>query len=192
MSTEKPTFEELVGESDVQDWDNNITDGELTLVSSLAQKQLQLSQELSDLEEAVKMKKEELRVTSEQELPEAMQAAGLTEIKLSSGEKISVAEFYNAHISKANQEVAYKWLADNGHDGIIKNEVMLRFGKGETEMVDQTVDALKARGLAPEIRASIHPSTLKAFVKEQLGAGSDIPTEPFGIYIGNKAIIKRD
>ena len=106
MSTEKPTFEELVGESDVQDWDNNITDGELTLVSSLAQKQLQLAQELSDLEEAVKMKKEELRVTSEQELPEAMQAAGLTEIKLSSGEKISVAEFYNAHISKANQEVA--------------------------------------------------------------------------------------
>ena len=45
-----------------------------------------------------------------QELPDAMQAAGLTQIKLSTGENITISEFYNAHISKANQETAYRWL----------------------------------------------------------------------------------
>ena len=30
------------------------------------------------------------------------------------------------------------------------------------------------------------------FVKEQITGGNDIPTEPFGIYIGTKATIKKD
>jgi flagellar hook-length control protein FliK len=190
--SEKPTFEDLVGTDDVQEWTNNVTDGELTIVSDLANKQLKLASEVSELEADLKAKKEELRLTSEQELPDAMQQAGLTQITLSSGEKISINEFYNAHISKANQEKAYEWLVTNGHEGLIKNEVLLKFGREETEVVDQTVSALQSRGLSPEVRQSVHPSTLKAFVKEQITNGNDIPTEPFGIYIGTKATIKKD
>jgi flagellar hook-length control protein FliK len=189
---EKPTFEDLVGTDDVQEWTNNVTDGELTIVSDLANKQLKLATEVSELEADLKAKKEELRLTSEQELPDAMQQAGLTQITLSSGEKISINEFYNAHISKANQEKAYEWLVSNGHEGLIKNEVLLKFGREENEVVNETVYALQARGLSPEVRQSVHPSTLKAFVKEQITGGNDIPTEPFGIYIGTKATIKKD
>ena len=189
--TEKPTFEDLVGAESVREWNNEATDNELSVVSNLANKQLQVGSELAELEGAVKAKKEELRLISEQELPDAMQAAGLNEIVLSSGEKISIGEFYSAHISKANQEVAYQWLTANGHEGLIKNEVSLRFGRDENEVVKETVSNLKARGLSPEVRQSVHPSTLKAFVREQLTSGNDIPTEPFGIYIGTKATIKR-
>tara|TARA_R100000935_G_scaffold50716_1_gene76769 strand:+ start:565 stop:1140 length:576 start_codon:yes stop_codon:yes gene_type:complete len=188
---ETPTFEDLVGAESVREWNNEATDNELSVVSGLANKQLQVGSELAELEGAVKAKKEELRLISEQELPDAMQAAGLNEIVLSSGEKISIGEFYSAHISKANQEVAYQWLTANGHEGLIKNEVSLRFGRDESEVVKETVSNLKARGLSPEVRQSVHPSTLKAFVREQLTSGNDIPTEPFGIYIGTKATIKR-
>ena len=121
-----------------------------------------------------------------------MQAAGLNQIVLSTGEKNLYNEFYNAHISKANQEVAYQWLVENGHEGLIKNEVLLKFGREESTVVDETVSALQSRGLSPEVRQSVHPSTLKAFVKEQFTSGNDIPTEPFGIYIGTKATIKKD
>ena len=189
---EKPTFEELVGNTEAQQWDNDVSDGELSIVSALANKQLQLVTEVAELEADLKAKKEELRLTSEQELPDAMQAAGLTQIKLNSGENISINEFYKAHISKANQEKAYEWLVSNGHEGLIKNEVLLKFGREETEVVNQTVSALQSRGLSPEVRQSIHPSTLRAFIKEQFTSGNDIPTEPFGIYIGTKAIIKKD
>ena len=192
MDQKKPTFEDLVGANDVQEWTNNVSDGELSKVSNLANKQLQLSAQVSELEAQLKAKKEEFRLTSEQELPDAMQAAGLTQITLSTGEKISINEFYKAHISKANQEKAYEWLTSNGHEGLIKNEVLLKFGREEVEVVSETVSALQARGLSPEVRQSIHPSTLKAFVKEQFTSGNDIPTEPFGIYIGTKAIIKKD
>jgi|TARA_E500000318_G_scaffold69075_2_gene63964 flagellar hook-length control protein FliK len=189
---EKPTFEDLVGTADVQEWTNEVTDGELSIVSTLANKQLKLATNVAELEAELKAKKEELRLTSEQELPDAMQAAGLTQITLSTGEKISVNEFYNAHISKANQEKAYEWLVSNGHEGLIKNEVLMKFGRDESEVVEQTVSALQSRGLSPEVRQSVHPSTLKAFVKEQFTSGNDIPTEPFGIYIGTKATIKKD
>ena len=190
--SEKPTFEELVGNTKPDSWDSEVTDNELATVSSLAQKQLDLANEVSGLEDMLKAKKEELRLTQEQELPDAMSAAGLTQITLSSGEKISINEFYSAYISKANQQQAYQWLLDNGHEGIIKNEVSLKFNRGESDIVDETVLALKSRGLAPEVKQSIHPSTLKAFVKEQLTTGNDIPTEPFGVYIGTKAIIKKE
>jgi len=189
---EKPTFEDLVGNTEAQEWANDVSDGELSIVSALANKQLEIAAEVAKLDAELKAKKEELRLTSEQELPDAMQAVGLTEITLSSGEKISIKEFYNAHISKANQPIAYKWLLKNGHAGLIKNEVLLKFDRGEDERVEQTVSALQARGLSPDVRQSVHPSTLKAFVKEQFAAGNDIPTKPFGIYIGAKAIIKKD
>lgn len=190
--SEKPTFEELIGNSEPDSWESNVTDNELNTVSSLAEKQLRLSDEVASIEENLKAKKEELRLCQEQELPDAMSEAGLSQITLSSGEKISINEFYSAHISKANQQQAYQWLVDNGHEGIIKNEVSLKFARGESAIVDETVLALKSRGLSPEVKQSIHPSTLKAFVKEQLTTGNDVPTEPFGVYIGTKAIIKKE
>jgi len=190
--SDKPTFEELIGNSELNKWDSDVTNEELANVSSLAQKQINLSNEVSQIEDMLKAKKEELRLVQEQELPDALSEVGLTQIVLSSGEKISLSEFYSAHISKANQQQAYQWLIENGHEGIIKNEVSLKFNRGESQIVDETVLALKSRGLSPEVKQSIHPSTLKAFVKEQLTTGNDIPTEPFGIYIGTKANIKKE
>tara|TARA_R110000782_G_scaffold53022_1_gene113036 strand:+ start:2592 stop:3170 length:579 start_codon:yes stop_codon:yes gene_type:complete len=192
MNEDQPTFEDLIGTANVQEWTNNVTDGELSVVSNLANKQLKLAAEIFKLEMGLKAKKEEFRLTSERELPDAMQSAGLTQITLSSGEQIAITEFYNAHISKANQEKAYDWLISNGHEGLIKNEVLLKFGREESEVVDETVSALQSRGLSPQVRQSVHPSTLKAFIKEQLTSGNDVPTEPFGIYIGSKATIKKD
>jgi hypothetical protein len=93
---------------------------------------------------------------------------------------------------RQTKKTAYQWLIENGHEGLIKNEVLLKFGREESLVVEETVSALQARGLSPEVRQSVHPSTLKAFVKEQFTAGNDIPTEPFSIYIGTKATIKKD
>ena len=70
MIENKPTFEDLVGTEDVQEWTNDVTDGELSIVSTLANKQLKLATEVSELEASLKAKKEELRLTSEQERSE--------------------------------------------------------------------------------------------------------------------------
>jgi len=50
---------------------------------------------------------------------------------------------------------------------------------------------LQSNGLDPEQKEAVHPSTLKAFVKEQIEKGSEIPSETFGIFIGQKTVIKK-
>ena len=167
----KPTFEDLIGTESVEEWTNDVTDGELSIVSSLANKQIQLARQVATLEEDLKAKKEELRLTSEQELPDAMQSAGLTQITLSTGEKISINEFYNAHISKANQETAYQWLIENGHEGLIKNEVLLKFGREESVVVEETVSALQSRGLSPEVRPKCSSEYIESFCKRAIHIG---------------------
>ena len=47
----KPTFEDLVGTESVEEWTNDVSDGELNIVSNLAKKQLQLARQVATLEE---------------------------------------------------------------------------------------------------------------------------------------------
>ena len=46
----KPTFEDLVGNTDAQEWTNDVSDGELSIVSALANKQLEIAMEVAKLE----------------------------------------------------------------------------------------------------------------------------------------------
>ena len=78
----KPTFEDLVGKQTIQEWNNEVSDGELSIVSTLANKQLKLATEVKQLEVDLKAKKEELRLTSEQELPDAMQSKPRSSISM--------------------------------------------------------------------------------------------------------------
>ena len=64
MNEDQPTFEDLIGTANVQEWTNNVTDGELSVVSNLANKQLKLAAEILKLEMGLKAKKEEFRLTS--------------------------------------------------------------------------------------------------------------------------------
>ena len=103
MSDKELTFEELTGSGSVEEWEEDISDDELSNVSKAAQKVIDIQTEISALEDELKAKKEELRNVAEQQLPELMQGLNLVEFTTASGFKISVENFYNAHISQANQ-----------------------------------------------------------------------------------------
>lgn len=163
----------------------------LSSVSELAKKQVYLQQRVDELEQDLKIAKEDLRTVSEQDLPEALNRSGLSEIKLDDGTKISVTDFVSAYISKDRQDDAFGWLEDNGYADIIKHEVTVRFNRDEDSKAHETVDALRARGLAPQDKKSVHASTLKAWAKEQTQKGVDIPEQLFGIYIGSKTKITK-
>jgi len=183
------TFEDLTGNDSVEKWTEEYTDKELKSITQIAEKQISLQQEVTSIEERLKAKKADLRLVSEQLLPEAMQSANLMEFVTASGFKISVSPFYQAYISADNSETAFKWLEDNGHGDLIKNQISISFGKSENEKAKDTIATLRQKGLSPSIKLGVHPQTLKAFVKEQLTNGKDIPSEPFGIYVGSRSKI---
>lgn len=168
-----------------------VKDNDLKVVADLVRQQLVLEQRVKDLEDELKRAQQDLFKVSQEVLPEALAEHGLSELKMADGSKITVSQTIQAHISKEKQDAAFDWLRHNEFDDLIKNVVSLEFGKGEDDQARDVMEALTNRGYWPQNKQSVHPSTLKAFVKEQVEKGSEIPSDLFGIFIGKKAVIKK-
>jgi len=109
---------------------------EVDPISKACQEQLKLEKEIEDLESLMKAKKDLLRQNGEQ-IVSLMEERGVKSIKMSDGQSVDIKPFYTGTISKDNQEEAFQWLRDNGYDDIIKNQVVLKFGRAEDEKANQ-------------------------------------------------------
>jgi hypothetical protein len=163
----------------------------MSRIASLVKQQLALEARVSDLEQELSGAKKDLKEVAENQLPAAMAEYGMAKVKMDDGSEISVSKFYSASIPKARQEEAFDWLRDNGHDSLIKNQVSISFGRSEDTIAQKLMDKLQADGYETQQKVWVEPMTLKAFVKEQVEEGAPIPSDLFGIYIGEQAKIKR-
>jgi len=163
----------------------------LSQIASLVRQQLALERRVEDLELELATAKKDLSVVSEDLLPSAMAEYGMAKLKMDDGSEITVSKYYSASIPKARQEEAFDWLRDNGHDGLIKNQLSVSFGRAEDEAAQKLRSQLEDDGYETAQKVWVEPMTLKAFVKEQVESGEPIPSDLFGIFIGDKAKIKR-
>ena len=150
-----------------------------------------LIRKVADLENLLALEKEGLRKIQEEELPESLLALGLKSFILSDGSKLDVKTFYRGNINKDNTEKAHLWLRDNNHADLIKNDVICSFGKGEDHGALQLMGKLSEMKVDYQNKKHVHASTLKAFVKEQVEAGKEIPLDLLGVHIGQRSEIRR-
>ena len=169
----------------------NIEEGGLSQVASLVRQQLALERRVADLEDDLAKAQRELKVVSEDLLPATLAEFGMTKLRMEDGSEISVSRYYGASISKAKQGEAFTWLLENGHDDLIKNQVSVSFGRSDDSIAQSLRDRLEEEGFETNQKVWVEPMTLKAFVKEQVESGAPIPTETFGIFIGERAKITR-
>lgn len=167
-----------------------VADDKLAGIAQLAKRAKMLEREIEELESSLSEKQDNYRKLTEESLPEAFAELGLKSFAMDDGSKIEVKQFYSATISKARQAEAYAWLREHGYDDIIKNTVTVRFGRREDGLCARLLGLLATQGFPAEQNEKIEPQTLKAWVKEMLTKGHEVPTELFGVYIGNKASIK--
>jgi hypothetical protein len=107
------------------------------------------------------------------------------------GVTVSVKMKVHASIPVDRRGEAFAWLRSEGLDDIIKNDVVLTFGKGEDNIAGDVVGMLQERGFDPETKTHIHSSTLRAFVKERVENGKPIDLDMFGAFVADTAEIKR-
>ena len=167
---------------------SDVKDSDLKKVGMLVRQQLVLENRVADLEAELKRTTKELNEISGELLPAALSEHGMTELKMHDGSIVTV---ISASISKERQPDAHDWLREHGHGDLIKNTVSMTFGRGEDDKADAIMRELNAKGYDPDQKEAVHAGTLKAFVKEQLNEGREIPSELFGIYIGQKTTIKK-
>ena len=159
-------------------------------IAESCNKLLDVQKKISTAEEEMKKLKEVETTLSEQTIPNLMQQAGISMLKLADGSSVEVKPFYSARIPASKSEQAFDWLRANGHGDMIKNQVSLEFGMRQDNEAKALVEELKQKGLAVQQKTSVHPSTLRGFVREQIqDLGKDVPAELFGTYVANKTKI---
>jgi hypothetical protein len=144
------------------------SDDALKSINILAKQQMEIEDEIASLEAKLKEKKEALKQVSEILIPGAMIEAGCEMYRLSNGYGLEIKPFVSASLPKdpEKRERAFQWLDETGNNDM-------------------------QHGFVPSKDQTIHPQTLKAFIKEQLEIGVGVPMDLFNAYLGRKAKINR-
>ena len=155
-------------------------------IATACNKLLDIQKEVSALEDKLKKKKEEELKLSENEIPNLMQKAGAASIKLTDGTAVEIKPYYGARIPASRTEEAFNWLRENNFADLIKNNVTLTFGRNEDNMAKSLVNELRQKGHNVKQAEKVEPMTLKAFVREQIEKGKDVPADLFGVYVATR------
>ena len=161
-----------------------LEDSELQKLSNNIQKLLDLDKTIEELEETIKEFKRERAIVSEETIPQQMQELGISDTTMADGSKITIKEGFHCRIPKDKIEEAHAYLRQEDLGDIIKNQVSTSFGTGEDNMAGDLAGYIKENyGITPDVKESVHPSTLKATLKKRHEEGLADPDDLFGIFI---------
>lgn len=169
---------------------NKVEHGATRQLSSLVRELRSVESQIDKAEEALKKLKQEKQKLSVDLIPQLMDEMGIQRVDVD-GVTVSRKMIVSASIPEARKDEAFGWLRDNRLDDIIKNDITVSFGKGEDNRAKDAVAVLEDRGFEPSLKTHVHPSTLKAFVRERVENGKPLDLEMFGVFITNAAEIKR-
>lgn len=165
-------------------------DNILAQISQTARDIMDARNEVADCEEALKQSQQRLRTLQEEVLPELMAEANQEQLTTADGLKVSIRDVVRGQPTKANEEEAYEWLRQNGQGGIIKNEIVAKFSKGDDEKVQEALEALTGLGITGQTKSSVHWQTLGSLVRELLEQGKSVPLDLLGVKIWRQADVK--
>jgi len=161
-----------------------------TRLSRLIRESQKVDDEIKQTEQFLKDLKAKKRVVDEEDIPALMQELGVESLTVD-GNKVSVEKFVSARIPDDRRDEAYNFLRSIGEADIIKNDVVVSFGMGQDNMAGAVLDDLRNQGLEPNQKTHIHPMTLRSWVKNRIESQQEIDYDTFGVYVGNRAVIKK-
>jgi len=180
-------FEDYFDEGDAL---SQVDTGTGRQLSDLVRKLRDIEKQIEDAEQHLKAVKLEKHKLSTENIPALMDEMGMDRVDVD-GLTVTRKMIVHASIPSERKEEAFAWLRENGLDDIIKNDVTCSFGKGEDNLAGDVVGILHEKGFDPRTKTHVHPSTLKAFVKERVTDGKPINLDMFGAFIANAAQIRR-
>ena len=159
-------------------------------LSDLVRKLRSVEKEIEDAEAHVKALKQEKHKLSVENIPALMDEMGVERLDVD-GVTVVRKMMVHASIQSDRKDEAFGWLRSEGLDDIIKNDVTVSFGKGQDNVAGDLIGRLEAEGYDPSQKTYVHPSTLRAFVKERFENGKSIDLDMFGAFVSNAAEIRR-
>lgn len=180
-------FDDIFSEADAL---SNVDTQEAKTLSDMVRKLRSVDQEIERVEKELKALKQDRQKLTTELIPGVMDQMGVERLDVD-GVTVTRKLIVSASISEERRDQAFGWLRENGLDDIIKNDVVVSFGKGQDNYAKNAVAILREQGFDPDVKTHIHPQTLKAFVKERVEDGKPIDLDLFGAYVVNAAEIRR-
>lgn len=164
---------------------------DLSEISALAEKQLELEGEVDALEQQLKDKKEELRKVAQDQLPAAMKAARMTTFTLDSGQVVSVKEELSLSVPKKRKLDIIKIIRDDfDHPELISNVITAEIDKGKDNVAGEAMHKLSELGLEPVRAEDVNSSSLKSLLLKRRKEGKNDDLNYFGGFLVTKATVK--
>ena len=159
-------------------------------LSNLVRQLNSIQQQITDTEEHLKTLKSEKQKISLENIPMLMDEMGIERIDVD-GATVKLKTFVSASIPAERKQEAYNWLRENALDDIIKNDIIVSFGRGQDNQAGDVMYDLEQKGFHPEQKTHIHAMTLKAFVKERVEKDLPLDMDLFGAFVARTAEVKR-
>lgn len=169
-----------------------IENDSLVRISAMAKLMLRQQREVEDLEVKLRTAKASLKQTAQTDIPDLMKELELSEITLSTGQQITIKDDVQAAIPEGSMPKAMAWLKEQGCDGIVKTKIAIVYERGQADKAHEDAQKIAQElSVAVEISDTIHPQTLRAFVRERMEEGKPIPFDLFGVFPYSEAKIKQ-
>jgi hypothetical protein len=159
-----------------------------------------LDKERTDLSERLDEVSQKLKTLYFETLPMLLDGAGVPSITVEGEGNMprvtaQAKPYYNANIAASwpddKRRAAFAYLKKIGHDDLIKTEVNVSFGRGESEKAEQVSEALRKKGLTPVMKEGVHAQTLTAWMKNQIEKHNTTPDlEKIGGHVGRIVSLK--
>lgn len=161
-------------------------------LAKLCQRYVNMANDIVAAEDELKDQKDAFNRLRMETIPDMFFELEISELKLRSGEKIIITSDIQCGITNERKTKAHTWLMKNGFGGLIKMNVKIAFGKDEIKAANNLV-AYLSRDYRDSVslEKSVHPATLKSFIKEQMAEGNEVPHDLFGVFPFNVAKLER-
>jgi len=159
-------------------------------IIQLAEEISEIDRQIEQLKVALKIKEDQFKQISSNELPILMSQIGLSRFALDNGLTIAVKPVLVVNVPKDGIEQVDTWLTKHGHGGMVKTNIDVSLPKTSDKLPDikQALDNLK---IDYSIKKTIHYQTLNAWAREMEGQNMVIPEDLFSVYRNNITIIER-
>ena len=145
---------------------NTIDSSQITDVGEACNELDMVRQAISDKEaEIKKMKDREFQLENEV-IPSFFENAGVSSLTLTDGSKVVIRDQLRSNITEENKDFCWNWLDQNNLSDVIKNDVVLTFGRGQDSEARDLMVELEGKGLHPANKKQVPWNTLAKLVED--------------------------
>ncbi len=153
----------------------NISTDLMQRITDTTNRLLAVRQRINSAEANLAGLKKEEDTLAHSVLPSLLDEAHVKDMTLDNNLRLIRKEDVYASIAKDRLVAAANWLQSHGYGAIVKSLIAVQFEKGDTKLAIETRKALSTAGISYQESFSIHPQTLRAFVREAIEQGRPLP-----------------